>query len=339
MLSRVAASLYWMTRYLERAENLARVVDVHQHALLDHRRIDGRHRSCHWLAILESTGDEALFFEHEQPPDGPHVCEFLVYSRENENSICSCITSAREIARKTRDQLPCEIWEEINRLYLFLVSQEGRDLWQCRPRRFLQVITQSALYLHGIAHATVAREEGWQFMQIGQFLERADKTTRILDIRHHALPEKGVPTPPPDRMEWTALIHSCTAWDAYRQIYSLNIAPRHVVELLLFSERFPRSVRFCASQLDQALRSLSGTPSRHFSSHAEKQAGRLLAELQYGSVEEVIDYGLHAYLDQLQLQLNEIGEAVLIAANTKPGETPESGMQRQPEQQQQTRTS
>ncbi len=335
MLSRVATSLYWMMRYLERAENVARIVQVHQQALLDLRRVDENHLSCHWLAILESTGDEGLYFQLEPRAHPERIAEFLVYSRDNRNSMISCITEAREIARKTRNELPCEMWEEINRVYLFITSTEGRRLWSAQPRQFLDMVLQSALTLHGIANDTIARGEGWLFMQIGQFLERADKTSRILDIRHRSI--HGGESIASTTLEWGAILHSCCAWDAYRQTYSLQIYPHHVAELLLFSERFPRSVRFCLGQLVCALQQLPGSSGGAFSITAERLAGRLLAELQYGCIEEVIDTGLHQSIDRLQAQLNAIGDAVVAAASIHQGSPTEAGIQRQQEQQQQVR--
>lgn len=334
MLSRVATSLYWMARYLERAENLARMVQVHQQALLDLRRIDDNHLSCHWLAILECTGDEGVYFQLEPRANPERIAEFLVYSRDNRNSMHACITEAREIARKTRNQLPAEMWEEINRLYLFISSSEGQQLWAAQPRHFLDTVIQNTLTLHGIANATMAREEGWHFMQIGQFLERADKTSRILDIRHRTV--GGSEPPCSATLEWSAILHSCCAWDAYRQTYSLQITPRQVAELLLFSGRFPRSVRFCIGQLVCALQQLAAPPEGTFNT-AERLAGRLLAELQYGCIDEVITEGLHTYIDRLQVQLNAIGDAVVAAANTHQGSPLEAGIQRQQEQQQQSR--
>ena len=322
-------------RYLERAETVARIVQVHQQILIDLRRGDENHLACHWLAILESTGDEGLYFQLEPRAHPDRIAGFLVYNRENRNSMIACITEAREIARKTRNELPCEMWEEINRLYLFITSTEGRRLWSAQPRQFLDLVLQSTLILHGIANDTIARGEAWHFMQIGQFLERADKTSRILDIRHRTI--QGSDSLASTSLEWGAVLHSCRAWDAYRQAFSLQINPRNVAGLLLFSEHFPRSVRFCVGQLVCALQQLPGSPDGPFSTTAERLAGRLLAELQYGSIEEAIETGLHTFIDRLQARLNAIGDAVVAAATIHQGSPTDAGIQRQQEQQQQGR--
>ncbi len=337
MLSRVANSLYWMTRYIERAENIARIVDVNLHLLLDHRRLSDVRFSDYWLPILESTGDEEAFYRLHKKVNGRNVTHFLVFCLENPNSIYSCIAFARENARMIRDQITMELWEEMNRLYLFLGSKSGCELWESQLHDFLGEIKQSSLYLHGLASATVARDDGWNFMQIGKFLERADKTTRILDVRYQKLPAKGLPGPTTqvDSFEWAALLRSCSAWDAYRQVYSLEVNPRNVVEYLLLSEGFPRSVRFCTAELDVALRSISGVPFGSFSNAAEKLSGRLLAELQFGTVEEIFEFGFHAYLDVLQQKLNQIGEAVFDVYVRRSFENPNPEIERQQEQQQQ----
>ena len=338
MLSRVANSLYWMTRYIERAENTARIVDVNLHLLLDHRKLNDSRFSDYWLPILQSTGDEALYHQLHDEVAGGNVTQFLVFSPKNANSIYSCIGSARENARMIRDQITMEMWEEINRLYLFLGSCAGREAWKLRPYDFLQEIKQSSLYLHGLANATMARDEGWNFMQVGKFLERADMTTRILDVRYQSVPEKGMPpqmVAQVDSFEWSAILRSCSAWDAYRLVYSLDVHPVHVVEYLLLSDKFPRSVRFCASELDQALRSIAGGTLGSFSHSVEKLSGRLLAELQFGTVEEVFFHGFHTYLDKLQQRFNAIGEAVFEAYVKRAFDTPSPEIEKQQEQQQQ----
>jgi uncharacterized alpha-E superfamily protein len=162
--------------------------------------------------------------------------------------------------------------------------------------------------------------EGWQFMQAGKFLERADKTTRILDVRHQTFPERGVPTGISQRdvLEWGAVLRSCSSWDAYKAAYGAEVRPEWALELLLFSDEFPRSVRFCIEKLDEALRKISGAPPRRFSNPAEKLSGRLLAELEYGTVDEVLAYGVHGHLDLLQQKVNALGEALFGAYIFQP---------------------
>src|SRR6266567_1478938 len=191
MLSRVANSLYWMSRYLERAENIARIVDVNLQLLLDFRDLDDKALAGHWVPIVQSTGDEQVFFGLHKKATGLTVTEFLVFQTENTNSIVSSVAQSRENARMVRDQITVELWEELNRLYLFLRSKAAHDLWRVSPSEFLQEIKACSLHLQGLTDATVVHNEGWQFMQVGKYLERADKTTRMLDVRHASAQPSG----------------------------------------------------------------------------------------------------------------------------------------------------
>ena len=339
MLSRVAHSLYWMARYIERAENIARIVDVNLQLLLDLRDLDEQKQAEYWLPIVQSTGDEAAFFRLHAKPTAQAVSEFLVFQPENPNSIVQCVWQARENARMVRDQLTLELWEELNRLYLFVRSPLARKVWERSASEFFQEIKSGSLHLIGIINATLVHDQGWWFIQTGQFLERADKTTRILDVRYQTLPERGVPATinPTEALEWSAVLRSCSAWDAYRTIHGADVHPRFVAEFLLLNDDFPRSARFCVSGLNRALRRISGVAEGHFCNDAEKLTGRLLAELQFSAVDEIFDRGLHQYLDDAQIKLNGIGEALFRAYIFQPFENPgEEHMVQQEEQQQQT---
>jgi len=341
MLSRVANSLYWMARYIERAENIARIVDVNLQLLLDMRNLDEKRLTEHWRPIVEATGDEAVFFKTHPQATGHAVTEFLVFQPENPNSIHQCICSARENARMVRDQITLELWEELNRIYLFIRSKAAREVWRRSPSEFFQEIKSSSLHLIGIARSTMVRDEGWWFVQAGQFLERADKTTRILDVRHQTLPEKGAPAAvnQAGALEWSAVLRSCSAWDAYKSIYSADVQPRLVAEFLLLSDNFPRSVRFCVDELNHSVRRISGVMEGHFCNDAEKLTGRFLAELQFSTVDEIFETGLHRYLDDAQLKLNHIGEALFQAYIFQPFQNPDEQHMVQQEEQQQQSTS
>jgi len=337
MLSRVANSLYWMSRYIGRAENTARLVDVNLQLLLDMRKLDDKALAGHWMPILQSAGDEALFSQLHARATGKTVTEYLVFQPENSNSILSSVAQARENARMIRDQITSELWEEINRLYLFLHSTQARALWRSSPHDFFQEIKNSALLIQGLTDGTVMRTEGWLFTQCGRFLERADKTSRILDVRHASVPERGVPaaTSQADALGWSAVLRSCSAWDAYKALHGAEVQPAHVAGFLLLSDIFPRSVRFCVREIDSALHRISGVADDRFSNDAEKLAGRLLAELSYSTVEEIFDYGLHAYIDMLQGKLNAIGDALFQAYIFQPFHMLEDDQLRQQEEQQQ----
>jgi uncharacterized alpha-E superfamily protein len=337
MLSRVANNLYWMSRYIERAESIARLVDVNLQLLLDFRNLDDRGLDAHWIPIVQSSGDEELFRRLHPRTTGQTVTEFLVFQSANPNSILSSIALARENARMVRDQITAELWEEINRLYLFLYSPRAGELWHESPSDFFLTIKNGSLLLHGLTDATVVRNEGWFFTQAGRYLERADKTSRILDVRHASLPERGVPVTPSqtDALGWSAVLRSCSAWDAYKALHGAEVQPALVAELLLLSDEFPRSVRFSVRHLNTVLRRISGVHEGRFSNDAEKLAGRLLAELQFSTVEDIFEVGLHTYIDIAQTKLNAIGDALFQAYIFQPFQIPEEYELRQQEEQQQ----
>ncbi|HEU6447241.1 MAG TPA: alpha-E domain-containing protein [Verrucomicrobiae bacterium] len=315
MLSRVANSLYWMSRYIERAENIARIVDVNLQLLLDFRNLDEERLAKYWLPIMQTTGDETQFFLLHKKATAQAVTEFLVFQPENPNSLFSSICHARENARMVRDQITIEFWEELNRLYWFIKTPDVRRVWKESPSEFFQQIKMASLHLIGLSYATLIRNEGWWFGQVGKFLERADKTSRILDVRYETLPERGVPTTVSEAnaLEWSAVLRSCSAWDAYKTIHGAEVHPQYVAEFLLFSDEFPRSVRFCVNEMNHALRQISGCPEGRFCNMAEKLAGRLVAELQFNTIDEIFAAGLHHYLDTLQSKLNDIGSALFDA--------------------------
>src|ERR1035437_1833932 len=234
MLSRVAHSLYWMARYIERAENIARIVDVNLQLLLDIRNLDEKRLTAYWLPIVQATGDEEAFFKTHPLATGNAVTEFMVFDLQNPNSLLQSIFQARENARMVRDQITLELWEELNRLYLFVRSPQAREVWRRSATEFFQEIKASSLHIIGIIIATLIRNEGWWFVQAGQFLERADKTTRILDVRYQSLPERGIPDriTPDAALEWSAVLRSCSAWDAYKTIHGADVHPHQVVEFL-----------------------------------------------------------------------------------------------------------
>lgn len=319
MLSRVANSLYWMVRFIERADNLSRIIEVNGQLLLDHERIDSERLRAYWKPIILSTGDEELFEELYNEAGSAEVIRFLTEDRKNPNSIVSCICHARENARMVRDQLSEELWEELNSLYLFIVSNEGEQLLRTDPPRYYETIRRSTFTFHGIAAASISRSEAWEFMDLGRHLERADKTTRFLDITSF-FPEKEDSAATVAGFQWTAILRSCGALGAFRVGHRGVPSAKNVVELLMFSRDFPRSIRYCIDRIDQNLHRISGVPRGTYSNEAERVAGRLAAELSYGSTTEILDSGLHNYLDGLQERFNAIGDELFRAYVLLPDE-------------------
>ncbi|MFU8893344.1 MAG: alpha-E domain-containing protein [Luteolibacter sp.] len=312
MLSRVANTLYWMVRYIERADNLARLIDVNQQQLLDSERLDSERLREFWRPIILCTGDEEAFY-HAYDHAGSHeVVRFLTDDPANPNSIVSCIALARENARMVRDQLSDDLWQELNDLYLFSRSQEAAVLSRIDPSRFYQNIRRAAFTIHGIATSTMRRSQGWEFMDLGRQLERADKTTRFLDISSYLSPERDLPETAANKaaaLHWTAILRSCGAIGAFRAS-RLGFTPREVIGFLVFSGDFPRSVRYCVDRIDTSLHRVSGTPRGSYSNAAERISGKLLANLNFGSPDDVFETGLHEYLDHMQTLFNKIGDEI-----------------------------
>jgi uncharacterized alpha-E superfamily protein len=307
MLSRVANTLYWMVRYVERADNLARLIDVNQQLLLDFERLDSERLRGFWQPIIQSTGDEEAFAKLYDDTGSAEVIGFLTNDPRNPNSITSCIALARENARTVRDQLSDELWEEMNALYLFSRSEDARRLFESDPSRFYEDIRRAAMTFLGIAASTTSRNEAWDFMDLGRHLERADKTTRFLDVSSY-LPasDDGLDATSPGILHWTAILRSCGAMGAFRAAQR-EITAESVVDFLIFSKDFPRSVRYCIEKVDISLHLISGTPRGSFSNEAERESGRLLSDLNFGSTADVFSSGLHEYLDALQGRFNHIG--------------------------------
>ncbi len=307
MLSRVANTLYWMVRYVERADNLARLIDVNRQLLLDFESLDTERLRGFWQPIILSTGDEEDFNKLYDHTGSDEVTRFLTDDPRNPNSITSCIALARENARTVRDQLSDELWEELNALYLFSRSDEARRLIDSDAQRYYEMIRRSAVTFLGIAASTTSRNEAWEFMDLGRHLERADKTTRFLDVSSYLPPsEDGMEAVSPSILHGTAILRSCGAMGAFRAAQR-EINAEGVVDFLIFAKDFPRSVRYCIEKVDNSLHLISGTPRGAFSNEAERESGRLLAELNFGSTEDVFEAGLHDYLDALQGRFNHIG--------------------------------
>ena len=333
MLSRVANSLYWLSRYLERAENLARLVEVNRYDSLDSSVFSDDPSSDNiWKPLLYATSLEASFTEAAKDDPDLDVVWFITFAKNNPDSIRQCVAHARENARMVRDQISEEIWRELNRFHLFIGSEKAVQLWNDHPEVLYRKIIESCLLLSGLINATILHDEGWHFIQIGKNLECADKTTRVLDM----LAFEGRP----HRTKLGSALKSCSAFNAFNSEYRSSITLDNVMRFLLFSASFPRSVRFCLQQLDNHLHAISGTRVGSYDNEAERLTGSSLAQLNFSSIENVLQAGYHPYIDSLQRQFNDIGQHVfetyillpLEIRSLRPSEI--QTLQRQQQQQQ-----
>jgi uncharacterized alpha-E superfamily protein len=311
MLSRVADSLYWMARYIERAENNARILDVNLQVTLDDENsgVDGD--KIDWEPILASLEDQKLFNSLYAVTNADSVCEFVTFAKENPNSIRSCVAAARENARTVREYISSEMWERINGMYLWLNSPGARQMFATSAIDFFRHVVDCSHQFHGTTAATLTHGEGWHFLQIGKYLERADSTSRILDLKYHILLPRGEEVGGNvDTVQWQAVLKSCSAFEAYRKVYPGQVTPWTVVEFIVLHDSFPRSIRFCVEGVDAALHRISGCDRTHFCTDAERLSGKLCSDLNYARIADIFKMGLHEYLDGIQLRLIEISSAM-----------------------------
>ncbi len=311
MLSRVADCLYWMSRYIERAENTARLLDVNLQLMLDFEGMDDAALTTHWQPIIACSGQLELFKSLYSSSDSHSVQEFMTFNRENPNSILSCINTARENARMVRDQISGEMWEVINGTYHRLRNWDTQSVLDSGAYEFYEDLKNDALLFQGLTDSTFTHDQGYKFIQIGKYLERADQTSRIIDIKYHMLlPDPDDVGGAVDLAQWMAVLRSCSAFEAYHHRYVDEVQPWYVAEFLTLSPTFPRSIRFCVSTLDYHLRSISSTAGGQFTNSAEQQSGRMRSELIYTTIDEIFTEGLHEYLDRLQLRLIDLNSAI-----------------------------
>lgn len=306
MLSRVADSLYWMSRYIERAENVARFIDVNLHMILD-LPVGATEQ---WQPLVITTGDDAVFAERYGTATRENVIEFLTFDKRNSNSIVSCLRVARENARSVREIISSEMWEQINIFYLMVHDRAAENRVKEAPYDFFREIKMASHLFEGLANATMSHGEGWHFCRLGRLLERSDKTSRILDVKYFLLlPSVADVGSPLDDIQWAAVLRSTSAFEMYRKRYH-HLTPDHIVDFLLLDREFPRSIHYCLMKADESLHAISGTPVGTFRNPAEQHLGQLRAELAYAQVEDIISMGLHEFLDAFQTKLNTVGESI-----------------------------
>jgi len=306
MLSRVADSIYWMARYVERAENVARFIHVNLHMLLD-LPMEEHHR---WSPLVSTSGDLEDFEQRYGEATQENVIRFLAFDPLNPNSIVSCLRQARENARSVREVISSEMWEQINRLYL-LVQGAARGISDFdSPHTFYTEVKLAGHEFTGITESTMSHNEGWHFARMGRLFERADKTSRILDVKYFMLlPHLDYVGSPYDALLWAALLRSASAFEMYHKLYH-GIAHDRVAEFLILNREFPRSIHFCLLRGERSLHAVTGSSLDTFTNTAEQLLGRLRSEISYARIGEIIKFGLHEYLDTFQAKLNQVGMAL-----------------------------
>ena len=313
MLSRVADSLYWMSRYLERAEHTSRVINVQLNLMLE--RGAGSDDE-YWVRVLRSLGVQMTA---EEETHAQTLAVALVRDTAHRASIVSSVIAARENARQVREQISSEMWEQLNRLF-HSVRRAHSEAAAWDAREFLQSVKEGAHLFQGITDSTMTHGEGWQFIQAGRFLERTVSVSTLVGsfFRERPFAPRSAQSAPlsmkeegdPEHLEWLGLLRSCTAFEAYCKAYTADLKPERVAEFLVLHPGFPHSIRFSAAALEGAVKEIGGEARSRGKSRLERIAGRLHATLSFGQIDEIVGSGLDAYLDTVLLQCGQVHGAL-----------------------------
>lgn len=318
MLSRHADAAFWIGRYTERAEATARMIDVHYHFGLESPLVG---EALRWSSILAISGQEEEFAERYARPEERAILEFFAFDPQNSSSIYSCIRAARENGRSIRDQIASEMWECLNRQYLEYREWDVERVLRGSPFAFFQKVKDGAHLFQGITNRTLMMGEARDFFDAGRFLERADQTARILDVKYHDLlpqfagvgvrvGEAGAVGGPVDTHGWVAVLKSVGAYEAFRKTNRKGITPEGVAEFLVLNPQFPASVRHSIGRVEACLRRISGNRDLAPCNAAEREVGRLYNDLNYLQAAQIVVEGLHEFLEDVQSRCTSIGNAI-----------------------------
>ena len=305
MLSRIASNLYWMARHFERAENVARILDVtYRMSLVPHGAVSINQE---WAAPLLTTGlfqDFSKKYDRTTPRD---VLHFMVLDQDNSSAICTTLQNARQNGRAVRSAISSEMWEVLNSAWLEIRQVSEADLENDGITRFFDRVKTSSHLFRGVTFGTMLHDEAFHFLRLGTYIERADNTARILDTKYHVLlssaKEVGGAA---DYYQWGAVLRSVSAFEAYRKIYRDIVSPRRVAELLILREDMPRSMHTCVNEIYELLKLVGGNATREPS----RLAGDLHARLHYGRVDDIFKHGLHEYLTEFLQRIAVLGDEI-----------------------------
>jgi len=300
MLARAAESLFWLARYMERADYVARLLQVAGH--MNAVRVDSD-RNSEWESAIVASGSAKAYFAKHAVANEPTVIDFLAFDRDNASSIVNCIEIARRNARAVRTALTSDMWEAVNATWQELAAYRA-PLSPDRLNEFLDWVKARVGLFHGIVANEMLRLDGYRFARVGQFLERADNSARLLDVKYHVrLPTVDDVGGVVDYYQWVAILRVVGARRAYRVLFKGPVQPAHVAELLIIRTEFPRSLAYCYQQITQHLDAIVSFEAKA-AAEAKRQAHSLYADLRFGFIDQIIGNGLHEYLTDL-IQRNE----------------------------------
>ncbi len=300
MLSRVADSLYWMSRYLERAEHTARLTSVYFDLILDQ---SSQMRSERYHLLLENL---QMHTDLDEPFDLNKTFTLIVSDTDNPNSILSCIMQARENARQVREHLSSESWMQINQLYLTMKRPSFH--WHGQPQAFMQQIIQQLYLIGGTFDATMNHDEGWQFVQLGNYMERSMSVLRLIETQFLAMTTR--PLHHEVYLDWIALLKSCTAFEAYCNVYTADLVATNIAEFLLLNAEFPHSLHFSINMMCRALDKIGTITQSRRNQQLNRKAGRLQSLLQFSQIDEIMATGLPEFLHEIKKYCLDIHDAI-----------------------------
>jgi len=304
MLSRTADHLFWMSRYIERAENLARLLDVTYQMSLVPQSEDAANRS--WNAIIALNSLEEAFAAKYPAVNGENVLKFMVSDPDNFSSIHSCLRMARENAHAVRGTVTTEMWETLNSTWLEAREKSFEQIANAGIGEYFEWVKMRSSLSRGTTLGTLLQDEAYNFIRLGTLLERADNTARILDVKYHVLRPHGEEEVATDFYEWGALLRSVSAFEVYRKVYRDVITPDRVAELLILNRDMPRSLHFCMNSVIKVLELIANRQS----GETARQAGLLHAQLHYGRIEDILEQGLHEWLTDFMDRIYLIGDGI-----------------------------
>ena len=308
LLARYADCIFWLARYVERAENLARILDVNETFSRDSRG------GQNWRSIVQLNSDEERFLASHDAPAAHSVVNFYVIDGDNPTSIVSTIRYARENARTLRPLISTEMWVQLNVFYNRLTELSAEDLAPGNLAALFTMIKEACQTHTGITEGTFFRDQGWYFYQIGRYIERADQTTRLLDIKYHLLlPSVADVGSPVDVSQWNALLRSAAGYHAYRRLHAASTTPARVAGFMLLNNAFPRSVHHCVREVGRLLGEVKSHHGLRNGNDAAEELDRLQAVLGTFDIAAILRSGLHEFLDSIQRQLMAVTRELSIA--------------------------
>lgn len=304
MLSRVADSLYWLSRYLERAEHTARLIDVDLQLRLDQSADAATARRQRLLASLQIPSAVV------GAVDARTILRTLTFDRDTPSSIVSCVASGRENLLQVREQASSEMWEQFNRLYLQVVGSHAEESWILQSNTFFRAVQEGSFLFQGVTDATMSHGEGWHYLQLGRFLERTEMVAALVGTHFSSLHQPSdQPVEGADYLEWVGLLKCCAAFEAYCKVYSVEIRPLRIAEFLLFNPEFPHSICFSVAKVHGALHVIGELTGRK-ADLPLRIAGRLQATLRFTQIDEIVAEGVHPYLEGVRRQCTQAHGAI-----------------------------